>query len=104
MIRRYIDSLQKTSNKVDSLLKSSSQSLGSVDLKWSSQIHCPSQTDIDYTTQFDSYLPLKPSSSARAAEHLASSGATVPGFIGFGALSDLGYVPASGASKEADAK
>ena len=39
----------------------------------------------------------QPSSSARAAELLASSGGAGSGFVGFGALSgDLGYVPLAG--------
>ncbi|XP_013385834.1 E3 ubiquitin-protein ligase listerin [Lingula anatina] len=47
---------------------------------------------------------VRPSSSGRAAELLAaSSGGNVHGFVGFQTLSgDLGYVPAAGATDEAD--
>ncbi len=47
---------------------------------------------------------IQPSSSARAAEQLANTGTSAQGFVGFGVLSDLGYVPASGTSDEADSR
>ncbi|XP_048348617.1 E3 ubiquitin-protein ligase listerin isoform X2 [Sphaerodactylus townsendi] len=43
-----------------------------------------------------------PSSSGRAAELLAKERGTVPGFIGFGSSSDLGYVPAVQGAEEID--
>uniref|UniRef100_A0ACB8FHJ2 Listerin E3 ubiquitin protein ligase 1 n=1 Tax=Sphaerodactylus townsendi TaxID=933632 RepID=A0ACB8FHJ2_9SAUR len=45
---------------------------------------------------------VRPSSSGRAAELLAKERGTVPGFIGFGSSSDLGYVPAVQGAEEID--
>ncbi|XP_064628174.1 E3 ubiquitin-protein ligase listerin-like [Lineus longissimus] len=45
---------------------------------------------------------VRPSSSGRAAEMLASSGGTITVFQGFDTMSGLGYVPAGFATEEAD--
>ena len=47
-------------------------------------------------------MSFQPSSSSQAAQLLASSGGGVPGFVGFGAMSDLGYVPATQGADDTD--